>query len=393
MEGAELNRIATRVANGQATSQQTARLNATQRELSMAQDMGESLTDSQRRLLRRLDESGRDPFFAPDPGVTTSTNSIHPIVPTFDEVPNVGSRGLTNAEVQLFSAHGVDAENIPHIISFRPSATMDWETAVGLGMTFRPNAASLALRRELDTAARAVITGNNTSDLATVLSRQTLEMLRDPNLIVRLNRNLSDIGSGRWLDETAGTFLIDLNPSRFGNPALGVTWHPFAIVVHETGHMAQQIVQKEIQVIIGRSIREFDSTMRMSVVQNAIHELDPLVQALTPSQALRAALIYSTQVQLNSFKVLSDSAPRMLDANRFFDGLFQMDHVATIARTQAYFPNFSERDILAQFISIHRRNLANLDPDIKLHPLYDSLRFSERYDNMIQEAEAALQAL
>lgn len=257
-----------------------------------------------------------------------------------------------------------------------------------------PTPAAQRLTDRVDAQLEVIVAHFPPTSREHIFAQQALQALRDPSLSLRYTRKLQGAGSTKINKDILGNYIIEMNPLNYvGQEIFGVAWETLAVFAHEAAHMAQGLFQDLTGIVVGRSLREFDSTMRMALIQNALAEATGTGQRITSKEALDISIFYSLEVQLGSFEALSRRAPRFNDPDQFHDGLFQFHHNEVLDRARIYFPDLSDREILEVYVRRNRDRFASLSPDLMLNPMTQKNNFVERYRQMIEDAELALAQL
>lgn len=294
--------------------------------------------------------------------------------------------GLTDAQLGAAAARGASPDGIPRVLPHTPDAP-----SLGVASVVDPLTQGALLRADSDLAAIAAALPDG--DLGRLLATQTRGALRDPNLVVQVNRTMDDIGRGSFLNRLHHKYLVQVEPLFFaGSRAHGIDWDALAILAHEIAHMIQSRFQQGSGVIIGRAMREFDASLVMVSIQNAQVRVLGRGEQIGGGQALRFALDYALSTQIRAW-LRNGMSPRFTDASRYFDGLFQLDLAEVLARSTAHFPGMSERAILEEFVAAHERAIAAYSGSVGALPNAAQLQVIDRWRNLFNDAHARLAAL
>jgi hypothetical protein len=226
-----------------------------------------------------------------------------------------------------------------------------------------------------------------------MLARQSLSMLRESRALVIFNPTMGNVGQGAF-DYARGQYVISLNLNRLATgPVHGVQWELAALFVHESGHMAQFTNQAVTNITIGRALREFDSSLKMSLFQRMMEDAAGKARSLTSLEALDFSLDYALQVQLRAFDSSTPNMPRFQTPDSFYNGLLQLTHSEAVARARLFFPDLSERQIIESWLAAQHRAWQRYGAAVVANPRAAQLLLIDRIRVMAESARARLVVL
>ena len=226
-----------------------------------------------------------------------------------------------------------------------------------------------------------------------MLARQSLSMLRESRALVIFNPTMGNVGQGAF-DYARGQYVISLNLNRLATgPVHGVQWELAALFVHESGHMVQFRNQTVTNITIGRALREFDSSLKMSLFQRMMEDAAGRARSLTSLEALDFSLDYALQVQLRAFDPSTPNMPLFQTPDGFYNGLFQLTHSEAVARARLFFPDLSERQIIESWLAAQHRAWQRYGAAVMANPRAAQLQLIDRIRVMAESARAGLAVL
>lgn len=294
---------------------------------------------------------------------------------------------LSAAQSARLAALGSDAGGLPRLFPFVSDAPT-------FSLADRLDGTGLDALEAIDSRLEDLVIDLAEDDLAALFSLQTRQILRDPGVVVGTRANLTDvIAQAAYRPDLDFRVHLELGPSALGNVrAFGIDWDPVAIVVHEAGHIAQLRFGEAAGLVVGRVVRELDSSLRMVVVQNALARAGTGAQAISTRDALRFAFGYALDTQAKSLRNLATGS-YFQTPGRQFDGLFQVDAAEAIARARAALPDATEREILEAFIEAHSNATRTYGAELARHASWGQLGTGARWRDLVRDAQARLAAL
>ncbi|MBF9059184.1 hypothetical protein HKCCSP123_08320 [Rhodobacterales bacterium HKCCSP123] len=294
---------------------------------------------------------------------------------------------LTTAQNTRLAALGSDAGGLPRLFPFVSDAPT-------FSLADRLDGTGLEALEAIDSRLEDLVIDLAEDDLAALFALQTRQILRDPGVAAGTRASLTDvIAQAAYRPELDFRVHLELGPSALGDVrAFGIDWDPVAIVVHEAGHIAQLRFGEAAGLVVGRVVRELDSSLRMVVVQNALARAGTGAQAISTRDALRFAFGYAVDTQAKSLRNLATGS-YFQTPGRQFDGLFQVDAAEAIARARAALPDASEREILEAYIEAHTAAERTYGAELAQHASWGQLGSGARWRDMVRDAEARLAAL